>query len=538
MNCRYRPTLSGCILCTATILLLAGGCSTKHYKSQADRDVYKIIDNRWQDDFGTKTNYRISDVNASPNDIRIENVVPKSETVTLAQAVALATSHNRDYQTQKEALYLSALDLTLAKHDFARQWFGTIDAAYTRNSADESVGFGTGSRPGSGLGFDQLLASGAQISTSIAVDWARFLTGDPRTSLGSVLSATVTQPLLRGSNRKVVRENLTQAERNVLYQIRTFNRYRKTFVVSIVDDYYNVLQLREAVANAKNNYDMQVESKQRLDMYAEAGRVDRFDVDEAEQSMLRAENNWVSAQQSYEQALDRFKIILAEPTDADIELDPNELEALKQIGISEPGYMLDTAIKTALAQRLDLANSADQVEDAERKVMVAADNLGVELNLVGSANVGSKDGTDFTRLQFHQGTYQFGLEADLPLDRKAERNAYRESLITFTQQQREYQNDIDQVKLEVRDAYRQLSEQAESYRIQKLSLQLAEKRVESNEMLLDAGRITVRLLLDSQNALLEAQNSYTRALVNHSIAKLNFFSDIGVLQIRPDGMWE
>ncbi len=542
MMCMSRPTLQWLVSGIIIIFGLAGGCSTEHYKEQADKEVYKIIDSKWQNSFGAKVNYRISDVNASPNDIRIEKAVPelvgakpavaRSAGLSLAQAVTLATAHNRDYQSQKEALYLTALDLTLARHQFARQWFGTIDASYARNSTDESVGSGIG------VGFEQLLAGGAQISTSIAIDWARFLTGDPRTSLVSVLSASVVQPLLRGSSREVVQENLTQAERNALYQIRSFNRYRKTFVASIVDEYYSVLQRRDEVINAKSNYDMQVESKRRLDMYAEAGRVNRFDVDEAEQSMLRAENSWVAARQRYEQAVDEFKIRLSLPTDADVKLDPNELEALKNVGISNPNYTLDAAVETALARRLDLANSADRVDDAERKVMVAADNLGAELNLTGSASVGSTESTKFTRLQFHNGTYGLGLEADLPFDRKAERNAYREALIAFTQQQRTYQNDVDSVKLEVRDAYRRLREQTESYRIQKLSLELAQKRVKSNEMLLDAGRITVRLLLDSQNALVDAQNNYTRALVNHTVTKLNFFSDIGVLQVRPDGMWE
>jgi len=27
-------------------------------------------------------------------------------------------------------------------------------------------------------------------------------------------------------------------------------------------------------------------------------------------------------------------------------------------------------------------------------------------------------------------------------------------------------------------------------------------------------------------------------LVSHTVAKMNFFRDIGVLQVRPDGMWE
>jgi HlyD family secretion protein len=34
------------------------------------------------------------------------------------------------------------------------------------------------------------------------------------------------------------------------------------------------------------------------------------------------------------------------------------------------------------------------------------------------------------------------------------------------------------------------------------------------------------------------QNQLREALVGHVVAKLNFFRDIGVLQVRPDGMWE
>jgi len=535
MMFRFRPVLVWQILFIIIIFGLAGGCSSKHYKEQADKEVYKIIDSKWQHSFGPKVNYTISDVAPSPNDINIEKAVPESGVITLAQAVALATADNRDYQRQKEQLYLTSLTLTGERYKYALQWFGTIDGNYID---DKSNGDDVSIETSGGVSKTQLLLDGVIVNTSIAIDWARFLTGDPRTTLASVLSGDLTVPLLGAGAGRVARENLTQAERNALYQIRSFNHYRKTFVVSVVEEYYSVLQRKEEVANAKNNYDMQVESKQRLDMYAEAGRVDRFDVDEAEQSMLRAENNWVAAQQRYEQALDQFKISLAVPTDANIELDPNELEALKEIGISEPNYTLDAAVETALVRRLNLTNSKDMVDDAARKVELAADGLGVQLNLVGSASVDSAPQTDFSRLQFQQGLYKLGWEADLPLNRKAQRNAYREALIAFTQQQRTYQNDIDEVKLEVRDAYRQLREQAESYRIQKLSLELAEKRVASNEMLLDAGRITVRLLLDSQNALLAAQNSFTAALVSHTVTKLNFFRDIGVLQVRPDGMWE
>ncbi|MFH1715984.1 MAG: TolC family protein [Planctomycetota bacterium] len=527
-------TLVCWVLAAAVVFGITGACSPEQYKAEADKEVYQVIDSKWQDGFGHKANYLIPDSNvpASPNDIRTENSVAASGVISLAQAIAIATAHNRDYQRQKELLYLTALDLTLVRHRFVRQWFGTVDAGYVRDSADEDISYGTQT------GFDQFLADGAQISTSIAIDWARFLTGDPRTSLGSVLSASVTQPLLRGRGRKIAQENLTQAERNALYRIRSFNRYRQTFVVSIVNDYYRVLQRRDIVTNAQNNYDSRVESRKRLEMEAEAGRKPPFEVDQARQSELNARDSYIQALQTYEQQLDEFKITLSLPTSTQVELDQGELKALEDIGITEPGYELNAAIETALAQRLDLANSADAVDDAERKVVVAADNLGVELNLIGSAGVGSPSGTDFERLQFQNGNYALGLEADLPLDRKAERNAYREALIGLEQRQRQYENDTDEVELDVRRAYRQLQEYAERYRTQKNSLDLSETRVESTTFLLQAGRVTTRDLLESQDSLLGAQNSVTAALVDHAIAKLSFFRDVGVLQVRPDGMWE
>ena len=249
MFCNFRLVkLAFYGFCAAFALGLIGACSSEHYKAEADEEVYEIIDSKWRDKFGQRVNYTIGDVTPSPNDLQIEKDLLPSEPLSLAQAVAMATAYNRDYQTEKEELYKIALDLTLERHSFKAQWFGTFDSTYARDADDETL-----THEGE-LGFEQLLADGAQISASIAYDWLRYLTGDPRASIGSVLSATITQPLLRGAGRKIARETLTQAERDTLYRIRTFNRYRKEFVVSIVNDYYRVLQQRDAVTNAENNY--------------------------------------------------------------------------------------------------------------------------------------------------------------------------------------------------------------------------------------------------------------------------------------------
>ncbi|MEE9371159.1 MAG: TolC family protein [Sedimentisphaerales bacterium] len=542
MFCEFRPVTLLCWgLCTAVIFGMTGACSPEHYKAEADEEVYKIIDSKWHDSFGQKANYIISDSNipSSPNDIQIETAIPSSGILSLAQAVAIATANNRRYQERKEDLYTSALDLTGVRHNYELQWFATIDGAYVNN--EESVNDDEFSLDSAlQIKQDFILAGGIEISTELAMDWARYLTGDPRTTLGSVLTASITAPLLGAGAGKQKWENLVLAERNVLYQIRIFNRYRKTFVVDTVNAYYEVLKQRDAVTNTENNYKRVLESKERLEMEAKAGRKTRVDVDEAQQDVLRAQSALVSAQERYEGLIDNFKLRwLALPTDADIELDQNELKALEEVGISKPDYTLDMAIETALLRRLDLANTADSIDDAVRNVVLAADGLGPQLNITTNINYSSPGDpeTDFQNLRFHEGIYNFGFDADLPLDRKAQRNNYRKQLIELEQAQRTYDEFVDTVKLNVRDAYRDLQETADRYNIEKNSLKLAEQRVETNKLLLDAGRVSVRILLQSEDALLLAQNAVTAALVDHLDAKLSFFRDVGILQVRPDGMW-
>ncbi len=510
---------------------LAGGCSTEYYKTDADKEVQKILDDKWEEDFGSQANYRISDEEPSEEDIQIKPAAEVSGRLTLAETVALATAHSRNYQTQKESLYLSALDLTLARHAFAPQLFGMFGGDYTKTASDESV------NASGNLGLNQALADGAQIGVQVATNWLQYLTGDPRTSLGSVLTATVSQPLLRGAGRKIVQENLTQAERNTLYQIRTFNRFRKEFVVQIVSQYFNVLETLDRVENEKSNYERLVLAHEQTKMLAESGRRPPLEADQAEQDKLSAWDSYIAAQESYKQQLDSYKITLGLPTEADIELDPNELTRLDPNEIIEPEYDIDKLVQTALSHRLDLANSRDQVDDAERKVMVAADNLGMELNLVGSANVSTPDRERPARFQFQNGTYSVGLEGDLNLDRKAERNAYRESLITLSRRQRTYSEDHDRVIYDVRQTYRDLREAAAQYQIRQMSLNLAEQRVESTAMLLQAGRAITRDLLEAQRSLLQAQNSRTSALVSYTVANLEFYRDLGILEVRPDGLW-
>lgn len=518
--------------CVLICLCALGGCSREHYKEDADEEVYTILEEKWQDDFGSMHNYQVSET--APNDVEMGAILPASGVLNLADAVQIATEYSREYQSQKESLYLAALNLTSTRHDYAWQWFGTVDATYTRNRGTEDTTLNTS------VGGDQnhLLGDGIQIGTGLAIDWTRFLTGDPQTSLGSVLTATVAAPLLGAGAGRAARENLTQAERDVLYRIRSFNRYRKTFVTSIISEYYNVLLQRARVSIVEDSYERLVDVTNQYRMEVEVGKRPAYDLGEAEQRLLQSENSVVTTRQRYQQVLDNFKIRLSIPTEVQVELDPNELTALQDIGISRPAYTEADAIIMAVQRRLDLANTRDEVDDVERRLILAAEGLGPQVNLVASTNVDSTPDTQFLKLRFHEGLYSLGLQADLALDQKRQRNAYRRALITTQQQHRNYDEEVERVKLDVRQAYRDLLETAETYRIQQIGLELARTRVEVERLSLDFGRGTVRLLLESEDSLVQAQNDALSALVDHTAAKMSFFRDIGVMQVKPDGMWE
>jgi len=293
-------------------------------------------------------------------------------------------------------------------------------------------------------------------------------------------------------------------------------------------------------------------------------------VDQAIQRELGARNSWISSQEQLKSSLDSFKNTIGLPIDARIELDPNDLVQLKdraakireEVGMASQGSVSETvppadapvrlipasyedagpleideslAVKMALENRLDLQAAISAVYDAQRQVVVKADALRAGLTLGGTARV--SDTHDDGNLRFDNGTYTALLSLDLPVERTKERNEYRNSLIDLERATRSVQSLEDQIKQSVRTELRTLLESRESLKIQAQSVIVAEKRVRSTTLFLEAGRTEIRNLLEAQDALLSAQNLLTRAVVDYRIAELELQRDLDVLDVNEQGLW-
>lgn len=493
--------------------------------------------------------------------------------LSLTDALLISARNSREYQSAKEEVYRTALDLDLERDEFRHTFSGMLSGEIETNEANhdrhtETAGTGE-------LGVTRRFKNGVELTSAIAVDLVKMLSDEHSSSRGIQLDTSISIPLLRGAGRDVVTAPLTQAEQDMVYAVYDFERFKRTFVVQVATYYFDVLQAWRTVQNQAENYRGLIASTRRARRQADAGDLPEFEFDQAIQNELRARERWVSAQQAYAQRLDSFRMLLGLPPDAPVEVRGEELEGLATraerltsqmrvadytgdippadapIVLKEPSnegagpleIEVKRAVRLALEYRLDLRRALGEVTDAQRDVMVAADDLRAELSLLGRGTVGERrrvgqaaqDDADF---RLREGTYSGLIELDLPFERTEERNIYRDSLIRLERSVRALQQHEDQVKLEVRHGLRALLLARESVMIQTQAVELARKRVNSTEMFQQAGRAQIRDVLDARESLVAAQNAQISALVNYRVAELELQRDLGLLQVSIDGAWQ
>jgi outer membrane protein TolC len=523
--------VSSAVLLALGLSLAASSCkSAAEQRASADRQVYALIEQR-RAALGSVD--RPFTIEPNPNSLRRKlerGEVDKLESLSMVQCLDIAAENSRDFQDEREAFYLSALDLTLERYRFAYQTTGVLGALL------EGDGDGaTDASANGGLGLTKLLGTGALIVGNIGFSIARDLTTGDAFNMISNASLGITQPLLAGSNPRIVREPLTQAERNVVYASRTYERFRRTFAVDVAGRVYRILQQADTVVNEEHNYENLQAVRKRNEALGESGRLSAIEVDQARQQELTSRDDLVQARQRYESLLDAFKPFLGLPVQFPLTLDPTELSRLTEETPEEFNLDIARLDEIALRLRLDHQTVLDRGDDSERAAEVAADELRSRLAVSSTVSAVSPSGRPLD-IRSQDLSWTLRMDADVALDRFPERNRYREALIRVESAHRAVDESGDTIRLAIRNDLRETAATLEGYQIQKLAVTIAERRVESSDLNQQAGRITTRDLLDSQASLLEAKNALTAALINYQLARLALFRDLELLRVDQQGI--
>jgi outer membrane protein TolC len=726
---------------TAGLLLLAcaaAGCTRAHYRLAADREVYPIVGERAGAAGFAADRLELEPHPASrladptdpdhpprppddpvaaqymerPNGMKgahwpkdevdwieppgWEAALPRGPdgavTLDASRAFELALVHSREYQEALERLYVAALALTLNRFEFQTQWF-------LRNLTEfSSFAPGTPNETNvvtsdSNLGFSRAFAAGGQLFVDFANSYVLEYTANGRTSVSSTFVANFVQPLLRGAGRRVRLEQLTQAERDVLYAARDFYRFRKQFWASVTTldgGYLSLLLQVQTIRNAEENLRGQEQNLRLHEELFRGGKISIVEMDRVFQAYQQARAGVAQSVAGRQTSLDDFKILLGLPPRIPIELDDApldpfvlvtpELEALRvEIdayqrarnrdldlapglaelqaqyrefnGLAERaspfveaviaeleawGQTLDPArtdepaqraratyeqfhaalppvrgdlakIRTearasagklveaqrregwetlvaltrrlltlteqliavqtqirinkielppvpwtepdamafAKTNRLDLMTGQAQVTDAWRRVLVAANALKSELNLVANANLatGLDRGNKPIDFSADLSQYSVGVQFDGPLNRRAERNAYRLALIAYQQSRRDFMLLSDRVEQAVRRDLRLLELERVNFEIARLTLVSAARQLEAaRQRILQAqardaqeGTTRTRDILDAQNSLLAARNALATGYINYEQLRVQLLLDLEALRLDPHG---
>jgi hypothetical protein len=270
-------------LAALTLLLFQLGCSRTFYRKQADHEALYILnekgnDPRWNmEDFTIEINnqsrmFSVDDPDhpAMPPDDEAASVFMKSvdgmegydnwekdgklehfenpewrQYLPLAEdgklhingqdAVRLALLHSSAYQRQLETMYMSALDVSAERFEFDTQFYGGYGGNY------RSRGAAVAGSPRSDLTLAtrsiqmrQKYAKGTSLVANFANSLMWQFSGPDTHSTTSLIDINIVQPLLRQGGKDKVLERLTRTERQMLYKIRDFQRYRKGFYLDIL----------------------------------------------------------------------------------------------------------------------------------------------------------------------------------------------------------------------------------------------------------------------------------------------------------------
>ena len=281
--------------------------------------------------------------------------------LTFDQAQELALINNREYQSIREDLYLATLPVTTQRFSFAWQW-AAIEQAFRQWAGPGSLeGHQNNWTLGTTVGVSKLFSTGALLTSTFANTTVfNFLKkGDGLNSV-STINLDLIQPLLRGGGKAVTLEPLTLAERNLMYTIRAYWRFREQFYANVAlgagvpsslpaavgspvggapistlaalglastdvaagfSSYFSTLYREVDMAADKKLVIELQRALKILEGYQEGGMFSPLQVQQVNSTLLNAANTVLSDQQFVTNALDQFKLILGVPANMPLILD-------------------------------------------------------------------------------------------------------------------------------------------------------------------------------------------------------------------------
>lgn len=251
----------------------------------------------------------------------------------------LALLHSTIYQRQREELYLTALDVALERFGFDSQLFAGYNSFLALRRGESTISSALGPS-GGGVSFRKLGITGASYTVGLANSILWNFGNSTTQTANSLINFSIIQPLMRGAGRDRIMESLTQSERDLLGNVRQFERFRQGFFLEItvgraaanslsrgagnflgnptqatfgVGGVLGLLQTQQNILNQEINVKYLEDVVEQFREFQRRDRVDALQVKQTESRLFAAQGNLLQLKTNYQNDLDRFKIVLGLP---------------------------------------------------------------------------------------------------------------------------------------------------------------------------------------------------------------------------------
>jgi outer membrane protein TolC len=440
--------------------------------------------------------------------------------LTLEQVVALALERNFAILDQADTVAAAGFREGVAR----AQFYPRLTPRYAQGTDGAVFGFEAAQRlpwTGGTLEAASNFASTPDSGTPVT-----------RTAGAQVL---IRQPLLRGAGPNATFYDLTNSKRARQGQERSYELGRQRLAVQATAAFYNVIAQRQLLTVARSSLKRSDSLKKASDARLQVGLASKLDVFRAELQTAQTEDAMVRSEAALETALEQLRTLLALPPGEAVE---PEAVVLKEAP-SDELPPLEVLITRARAQRLEIQEARDQVDDARRTLSLARQNLWPQLDAVlGLQRLGS--GPSFgDAWSFGDTRTTFAFATSYPLERSADRANKAVAELDLVARQRALdQRELD-VEGEVRLAVREILRIRKSVDLQTQAVDVAAQQRRLATLRYERGLASNFDVVDAEGSLVLARSALVSLLASYKIAQVELervTGDLAVAEPAPESV--
>jgi len=250
----------------------------------------------------------------------------------------------------------------------------------------------------------------------------------------------------------------------------------------------------------------------------------KMDVFRAELQALSAENSLVDAQASLENAKRRFNLLLGVEMDAEF-LFPSTLN-YQPIALDK-----DRFLQEALENRLELEDARERIEEAERQLTIAKQNLLPPLDVSLRYTIRGEGDAFDKSLEMDDEFWGVGINSSFSLDLAQERASYQQAQLNLNGAIRALKTTQDDIQSEVLQALISVRQAEAGISLQEQSMAQAEKQLELSALRYKKGLSDNLDVVDAEENFVKSKTSYYSAIVQHLIAGMQLQQAAGTLEM-------